>query len=94
MDWYTLFANALWIGGLAVLLAACSVAYWQAASRSVRWWAVLTQPKYSTALHIGFIGFVAGLALSTPVLAWRVFWFGLVLLLVLRIFYLRKSDGA
>ena len=94
MDWFTLFANALWIGGLAVILATLSVAYWQVGRRAARWRAVIAQVKYQLALNLGFTVFAAGLAFSTSAPAWRVFWFGVTLSLALRFFFLRKSDKA
>jgi hypothetical protein len=55
-------AHALWIFGLAVLLAAWSFGYYEAQERGERVLALLSQPNYDLAVTIGIVFFFGGLA--------------------------------
>jgi hypothetical protein len=55
-------AHALWILGLAVLLAAWSFGYYEAQQRGGRVLSLLSQPNYDLALTIGLVFFLGGLA--------------------------------
>lgn len=66
IDWYGVFRNALWIAGLAVILAAVSYGDWRRAlhspKESIRH--ALGRPAFLAAFSIGMVLFCAGLALS------------------------------
>jgi len=62
IDFLSLAANALWILGLALILAALSWAYWVAAQENVRFRVALSRPGVARALDGGLMLFCAGLA--------------------------------
>ena len=64
IDWGGVAKNALWILGLAVILAALSYADWWAATNQKRLIAVLRTPLFQTPFNLGLTLFAAGLALS------------------------------
>lgn len=78
IDWYGVFRNALWIMGLAVVLAAFSYTDWQRNSqqpkRGLR--QALAAPAFRAAFSLGMVLFCAGLALSSrrwwEIAAWAV----------------------
>ena len=85
IDWRGVFANTLWIAGLAVLLAVWSLGYYegQRSQRPVR--RVLAQRGYALTLTSGWVLFCAGMAATESRLWARVLWGGLgVALLVER----------
>jgi hypothetical protein len=92
MDWFALFSNGLWILGLAVIVSAFSVAYWQAAQSTDRVGKVISRAIYQYVLTFGALSFSLGVGFSLKLLAWRVFWFALALLLILRGLFLRRTD--
>jgi hypothetical protein len=67
IDWYGVFRNALWIAGLAVILAAVSYADWRRGFQSPkgRMRAALGRPGFLAAFSIGMVLFCTGLALSS-----------------------------
>jgi hypothetical protein len=62
IDWWSVFANGLWLLALALLLAAASMAYYRAGEEKVGIRAVLARPPYDAVLAIGGVLFFAGLA--------------------------------
>jgi len=74
IDFRSVAANALWILGLALILAALSWAYWVAARENVRFRVALNRPGVARALDIGLMLFCAGLA-ATARTGWeRALW--------------------
>ena len=67
IDWFGVFHNALWIVGLAVVLAALSYADWRrrlaTPRRSFR--QALAEPGFQATASLGFALFCAGLALGS-----------------------------
>ena len=82
IDWWGVFANTLWIAGLAVLLAVWSLGYYegQRFSRPVR--RVLAQQGYALSLTIGWVLFCAGMVATESRLWARVLWGGLGVALI------------
>lgn len=76
IDWYGVFHNALWVLGLAVVLAALSYADWrrgtQTPKQSLR--QALSQPGFQAAFCLGMVLFCTGVALGShrwwEVVAW------------------------
>jgi hypothetical protein len=67
-------ANALWILGLALLLAALSWASWLASVQKVRFRAVLARAGVQAVLYLGLSLFSAGLAATAHTWWERVLW--------------------
>jgi hypothetical protein len=61
IDWYAVGFGALWIGGLALLLAAVSLADYEAHQRQARLAAVLNGGGYPLALNAGLALFCLGM---------------------------------
>ena len=61
IDWRLVAFSALWLTGLAVLLAAFSFADYFAAQQHVRTRAVLGWPGFQAALNLGLVLFCLGL---------------------------------
>ncbi len=62
IDWGNLAANALWISGLSLALAALSFAVWEANSYKEKIAARLRRPGYQTALNLAALLVCLGLA--------------------------------
>ena len=62
IDWGNLAANALWISGLSVALAAFSFAAWEAGSSKEKIAARLRRPGYRAALNLAALLVCLGLA--------------------------------
>lgn len=62
IDWVGVAKNALWILGLAIMLAAFSYADWWAATNHGRLRTVLAAPLFQTPFNLGMTLFAAGLA--------------------------------
>jgi len=74
IDFRSVAANALWILGLALILAALSWARWIAVRENVRFRVALRYPGVARALDGGLMLFCAGLA-ATARIGWeRVLW--------------------
>jgi putative inorganic carbon (HCO3(-)) transporter len=80
IDWAGVGAGALWITGLALLLAALSHARWLAGLRGVYFIAVLRAPGVQSVCDCGLALFCAGLSLSTRTPWQRIAWGVLALL--------------
>jgi F0F1-type ATP synthase membrane subunit c/vacuolar-type H+-ATPase subunit K len=65
VSWPGLVGNALWICGLAVCLAALSMAYYQARAGQERLGSRLRRPELQSALAVGMSLFCLGLLLSS-----------------------------
>ena len=69
IDWFGVFYNALWIFGLAIVLAALSYGDWRrrlaVPKESFRH--ALAEPGLQAAVSLGFTFFCAGLALGSAV---------------------------
>jgi hypothetical protein len=61
-DIWHIAAHALWIFGLAVLLAVCSFSYYEAQQTGEPFLSLLSKPNYNLAATAGQILFFAGLA--------------------------------
>lgn len=80
IDWVGVAKNALWILGLAVILAALSYADWWAGVNHQRFRAALRLPLFQIPFNLGMMLFAAGLA-STSRSWWEIgAWSALVLL--------------
>lgn len=65
VDWVGPAFHALWVLGLAVLLATWSLASWEARRARRRFLAVLGRPRHVAATWAGLSLFALGLALSS-----------------------------
>lgn len=95
IDWFGVFHNALWILGLAIVLAALSYADWRRRLTvpPISFRKALAEPGFQAAVSLGFVLFCAGLALGSTVwwqiAAWTALgllftWQGLICLRQLR----------
>jgi hypothetical protein len=88
--WYVA-SHALWIFGLAVLLAAWSFGYYEAQQVGEPVLTFLTQPNYALAITLGLVLFFAGLA-ATDVRPWaRVVWGVMGVAAIAFLIYRRKT---
>jgi len=62
IKWFNLAANAFWIIGYALGLAAISYTNWEAAMRGERLRVSLRQPRIQVAIHLAGVLFCLGLA--------------------------------
>lgn len=74
IDVFSLAANALWILGLAVLLAVLSWARWEAQRERVRLRHALARPPIQLGLDLGLLLFCVGLAATGRTWWERVLW--------------------
>ncbi len=74
VDWAGVLKNAVWVVGLAVLLAAGSLASWEARRAGIRFAAILGQPGYMAAASAGLALFALGLALTSDRVGERALW--------------------
>ena len=65
IDWFNLFANALWIIALAVAVATLSYASWEASMLHEKMRLRLRQTKYQIALDVAGVLGCAGLAATS-----------------------------
>lgn len=83
IDWFNLAANALWVLGCAVVLAALSYASWEASRDQERMSARLKRPPARAALSIGGMLVFLGLAAVESDLLPRVFYIVLAVLSII-----------
>jgi hypothetical protein len=92
IDWANLAANALWILGCAVALAALSYASWQASLSKDRMGAHLSRPSFQAALCFAGMLFSLGMAFTAQagyaVAVWAIL---AILLLTIMIWTWRRS---
>jgi hypothetical protein len=62
IDWFNLFANALWIVALAIVLAVVSYASWQASLQHEKLRAQLGRPVYGIYFDLAGVLFCLGMA--------------------------------
>ena len=74
IDWWGVFSNFLWVLGLSVLLAAWSMAYYEAQRSEKKTLQFLGQGGYSWAVTVGLVLFCAGLALTEDRLWAQILW--------------------
>jgi hypothetical protein len=93
IDWPALAANALWIAGLALALAALSLAGFEASYGHMPLGALLKQRRFDLTLNLAGLLFCAGLAASTAQLLQLILWTVLaVLFLVSALLALRNRQ--
>ena len=89
IDWFNLGANAVWIIGSAVVLAALSYASWEASVNQQRFSERLKQRSMLLAINAGGLLICVGAALTRGEWWWMALWglLGMVCLIqVVRIF--------
>ncbi|MCD4738871.1 MAG: hypothetical protein K8R89_06390 [Anaerolineae bacterium] len=74
IDWYGVCANSLWIGGLSVLLAVWSMAYYESQRTGQRIRAVWDSLGYRWAITVGLLLFCGGLAATDKRLWAQLLW--------------------
>lgn len=74
VDWVGTLENAVWVVGLSVLLAAGSLASWEARRTGIRFLAVLERPGYVAGASAGLALFALGLALAAGPVWERALW--------------------
>ncbi|MEA3309603.1 MAG: hypothetical protein U9Q70_08860 [Chloroflexota bacterium] len=74
IDWYGVFANALWISGLALLLAVWSMAYYESQRSGRRVRVVWTSAGYRWAGTVGLVLFCGGLTATDERLWAQLLW--------------------
>lgn len=77
IDWYGVGANALWIIGVAGLLAILSFSYWTGQVHAVAWRQVISTAGSRASLSAALFVLACGLALSVGVI-WQAVGWGLV----------------
>ena len=85
IDWYNLFANALWILALALALATISFARWGARMEGEKLKTVLNRAAWGNSLNLAGMIFCAGLALTTEVWWEQLLWAILGVLFLLQV---------
>ena len=74
IDWFNLFANALWIIGCAIALATLSFASWQASERGEKLIARLRSRGAQFWLNLAVALFCLGMAGTESRIVFRVIW--------------------
>lgn len=92
-DIWHIAAHALWICGLAVLLAAWSFGYYEAQQTGKPVLNFLSQPNYDLAITIGLVLFFAGLAGADGRLWAKIIWGILGLAAIGLLIYRRRSTS-
>ncbi|MDR3574719.1 MAG: hypothetical protein P4L50_12710 [Anaerolineaceae bacterium] len=85
IDWGDLAANALWIIGLGLALAAMSFASFEASTGHLRLKDVLTQNRFEIILDLAGILFCSGLAATSSQLIALILWIILAALFLISI---------
>lgn len=94
IDIWTVLANALWILGLATLLAVWSMASYAASQAHRSIWVLLEEPGYARGVTGGWVLFCAGLAATESRLWARVLWVGLgIAFIVERVWHERNTSA-
>ena len=71
IDWYSIFATSLWVSGLAIVLAAVSYAWYEAAASRRRLRLVLGLPPFELAYTAGLALFSLGMLAQTDSAWWE-----------------------
>ena len=74
IDWWGLVYDSLWIAGLATILAAFSMASYQAHVEEVTLWRKLSEWAFQLTLDIGMVLFCLGLLFSSRSWWEKVIW--------------------
>lgn len=74
IDWWGVFSNSLWVLGLSVLLAAWSMAYYDAQRSDRKTLQILGEDGYSWAVTVGLVLFCAGLAATEDRVWAQILW--------------------
>ena len=74
IDWWGVFSNFLWVLGLSVLLAAWSMAYYEAHRSDKKTLQFLGQGGYSWTVTVGLVLFCAGLVAMEDRLWAQILW--------------------
>jgi hypothetical protein len=74
IDWFNLFANALWIVGCSIALATLSFASWQASERGEKLLVRLRSRSAQFWLNLAVVVFCLGMAGTESRLVFRVIW--------------------
>jgi len=85
IDWFNVFANALWIFALALALAVLSFARWEAINRGEKLREALNRDRWQIPLNIAGAIFCGGLAATSSVLWERILWLVLLVLFLLQV---------
>jgi hypothetical protein len=80
IDWFNVLANALWILGLAVLLATVSLAHWLGGLKKKPLRQVLLGPDFHLVAAIGILVFALGFVLLVTPWWHKVPWVGIMAL--------------
>ncbi|MBC7226453.1 MAG: hypothetical protein H5T61_04390 [Thermoflexales bacterium] len=90
IDLGSVAANALWVLGLALILAALSWANWRTHREPIRFREALRQPVSQRALNTGLALFAVGLAMTEHRLWAQVLWGLLAVLALLQAWWPRR----
>ncbi len=71
IDWFSVFNTALWVAGLAAVLATLSHARYTAAICEDKWRLVLGRPVYERALNLSLLLFSLGMSVQTATPWWQ-----------------------
>ncbi|MGQ9555898.1 MAG: hypothetical protein ACUVWR_17495 [Anaerolineae bacterium] len=74
IDWLSLAFSALWILGLALVLATLSFANYQARQAGIRLRQALSTPSFSLPISLGLLLFCLGMSYGTQPLWQRLLW--------------------
>jgi hypothetical protein len=91
IDFWQIAAHALWIFGLAVLLAAWSFGYYEAQQAGQPVLTFLTKPNYDVAVTLGLVLFFAGLMGADGRIWAKVIWGFLAVGVIAFLFYRRRQ---
>lgn len=87
IDWWSLFHNGLWVGGLAVALAALSVAYYSSRREGVSLRRKLGQSGFLLPFNLGLALFCLGLFMAGESWWERLVWAGLAVLFAAQVIW-------
>ena len=74
IDWFYVFANTLWILGLAVILASLSLTHWLANLQGQSFRRALTEPRVRLVNAVGFVMFTMALTLLVGPWWYKIGW--------------------
>ncbi|MCL5275020.1 MAG: hypothetical protein M1434_09810 [Chloroflexi bacterium] len=74
IDWFGLAANAVWIAGCMLALAALSIGQWRARNEAARLRDVLARPMTQVALFIATVLFCLGMLATSSTWLERIAW--------------------
>ena len=92
INWFGVFANSLWILGLAVALATLSYASWQASIYHIKTRQQLKQPGILISFSAAAVLFCAGMAATSDKVWEIVIWSVLGILFIIQIILLARQN--